>query len=73
MPEQKDKKKGELYWKRWDGEKLEDVDGEQETYLNKCFKESLLMHDADDPYFVGCEICIVHEMLLPIEKEKGTK
>ena len=70
MPEQRDKKRGELYWKKWDGEKLEDVDGEQEAYLNTCFGESLQIPDADDPYFVGREIRIVHEMFLPIEKEE---
>ena len=63
---------GEIYWKKWGGEKLEEVDSEQEAYLNRCFRGSLLMSDADDPYFVGCGICIVHEMLPPIEKEGGT-
>ena len=62
-----------LYWKKWDGEKLEGVDSEQETYLNKCFGQPLSLPNTDDSFFIGREPIIVHEMLLPIEKEKETK
>ncbi len=60
---------GRIYWKKWDGEKLEGVDSEQEAYLNKCFGQPLSLPNTDDSFFIGRELIIVHEMFLPIEKE----